>query len=195
LTKINPAFPGIPLYDKQSRPFKSPEEVTDTTSLSQEDFHSKESNLPINITNESTDQSTLGDSREEIKFKEHKDKEEVKLKEKEEVKLKEYEKQKEDIITPNMDIKTKRHSLGSSLKIAINKEAFPGIPLYVADDTKKESKKTLIIRPFKGLVKDEETDKPTSLSTKEHKKEKKDRAISPSIKRTGSVDKKKKKKK
>jgi len=90
-----------------------------------------------------------------------------------------------------MDIKTKRHSLGSSLKIAINKEAFPGIPLYVADDTKKESKKTLIIRPFKGLVKDEETDKPTSLSTKEHKKEKKDRAISPSIKRTGSVDKKK----
>jgi len=71
-----------------------------------------------------------------------------------------------------MDIKTKRHSLGSSLKIAINKEAFPGIPLYVADDTKKESKKTLIIRPFKGLVKDEETDKPTSLSTKEHKKKK-----------------------
>jgi len=167
--------------------------------------------LPTNVINETIDQTILVDSKEEIKHKEKedikikdkeeikqkekedikiKDKEEIKQKEKEEVKLKDKEEVKlKDDPVPYIDIKTKRHSL--NLKLAVNKEAFPGIPLYVADDPKKESKKTLIIRPFKGLVKDDETDKSNTLTVKDkdHKKEKKDRAISPSIKRFGSVEK------
>jgi len=161
--------------------------------------------LPTNVINETIDQTILVDSKEEIKHKEKedikiKDKEEIKQKEKEDIKIKDKEeiKQKEkeevklkDDPVPYIDIKTKRHSL--NLKLAVNKEAFPGIPLYVADDPKKESKKALIIRPFKGLVKDDETDKSNTLTVKDkdHKKEKKDRAISPSIKRFGSVEKKK----